>query len=110
VAVGNARPELQLEALRLEEINGQLQPVATLHNQGNAHARTAGFVDATDARGKRLEFAVAALPILPGQTRKVPLHRTLLEGETAEVLAVPLDASGAIEWQTGKIPVNMRIE
>ena len=110
VAVGDARPELQLEEIRLEEINGQLLPVAVLHNRGNAHARTAGFVDATDARGKRLEFAVATLPILPGQTRKVPLQRTLVEGDAAEGLAAPLDVSGSIEWQTGKIPVDTRIK
>ena len=109
VAIGDARAELLLKALRLEAINGQLLPVAYLHNQGNAHARTAGFVDATDADGRRLEFAIAALPILPGQTRRVPLYRTL-EEDTAQVIAAPLEASGAIEWQTGKIPVEMRIE
>lgn len=110
VTVGDARADLLLKALRLEEVNGQLQPVALIHNQGNAHARTAGFVDATDADGKRLEFAIASLPILPGQTRRVPLYRTLEEGDTQDVLAAPLEASGAIEWQTGKIPVEARIE
>jgi fimbrial chaperone protein len=110
VAVGDARPELQLQALRLAEVNGELLPVAVIHNQGNAHARTSGFVDATDSSGKHLEFAVAALPILPGQTRQVPLNRNLLDGEAPEALQAPLDLSGAIEWQTGKIPVTMRIE
>ena len=104
-----ARAELALEELRLAEVNGQLLPVAVVHNQGNAHARTAGFVDATDAGGRRLEFAVAALPILPGQTRVVPLRQTLMEEATAGALQPPLDLSGSIEWQTGKIPVDTRI-
>jgi P pilus assembly chaperone PapD len=110
VAVGDARPELLLKELRLEEVNGQLLPVAVIHNQGNAHARTAGFVDVTDAGGKRLEFAVASLPILPGQTRQVPLHRTLQDEAEPEALLAPLDIRGAIEWQTGKVPVDTRIE
>jgi hypothetical protein len=101
---------LLLEDLRLAEVNGQLTPVATVHNGGNAHARTAGYIDARDADGKRLEFAVAALPVLPGQTRRIPLRRTLENGEAEEKLAAPLDVSGTIEWQTGEIPVDMRIE
>jgi len=110
VVIGDARPELLLQGLRLAEVNGELQPVAVLHNRGNAHARTAGFVDATDANGRHLEFAVDALPILPGQTREVRLRRTLVDGESPAALAAPLDARGAIEWQTGKIPFDMRIE
>ena len=110
VAIGDARAELQLQELRLAEVNGQQLPVAIIQNQGNAHARTAGFIDATDAGGKHLEFAVAALPILPGQTRQVPLRQTLEEEETAGTLLAPLDMKGTIEWQTGKIPVDARIE
>lgn len=110
VTVGDARADLLLKALRLEEVNGQLQPVALIHNQGNAHARTTGFVDARNANGKRLEFAIASLPILPGQTRRVPLYRAREEGDAQDVLAAPLEASGAIEWQTGKIMIDMRIE
>ncbi len=110
VAVGDARAELQLQELRLAEVNGQLLPVAVIHNQGNATARTAGFVDATDASGKRLEFAVAALPILPGQTRQVPLRQTLVEEAAEEALLAPLEMQGTIEWLTGKIPVDARVE
>jgi fimbrial chaperone protein len=110
VAIGNAKAELKLQELRLAEYNGQLLPVAIIQNQGNAHARTAGFIDAKDAGGKHLEFAVAALPILPGQTRQVPLRQTLVDEETAGTLLAPLDMKGAIEWQTGKIPVDARIE
>jgi len=109
VSVGDARAELALEELRLAEVNGQLLPVAVIHNQGNAHARTAGFVDATDASGKRLEFAVAALPILPGQTRQIPLRQTTREEETTGTLQPPLDLKGTIEWQTGEIPFETRI-
>jgi len=109
VAVGDARAELQLQDLRLAEVNGQILPVAVIHNQGNAHARTAGFVDGTDASGKRLEFAVAALPILPGQTRQVPLRLTLAEEEAAGTLQPPLNLKGTIEWESGEIPVETRI-
>jgi hypothetical protein len=80
-----------------------------VHNRGNAHARTAGFVDATDAAGRRLEFAVASLPILPGQTRRVPLRRADAEGGEAAAFVPPLDMQGAIEWETGKQAIRTRI-
>jgi len=109
IAVGGARPELVLQEIILEEINGQPSPVAVVHNRGNAHARTAGFVDATDADGRKLEFAVASLPILAGQTRRVPLRRAETEGSDAEPFALPLEMQGAIEWETGRQAVRARI-
>jgi len=109
IAVGDASPDLELQEIVLEDINGQPSPVAIVHNRGNAHARTAGFVDATDATGRHLEFAVASLPILPGQTRRVPLRRAAPEGSEAEAFVPPLDMQGAIEWETGKQTIRARI-
>jgi len=109
IAVGDASPDLELQEIVLEYVNGQPSPVAIVHNRGNAHARTAGFVDATDATGRHLEFAVASLPILPGQTRRVPLRRADPEGSEAEAFVPPLDMQGAIEWETGKLTIRARI-
>lgn len=110
ISIGDARPELVLEQLVLEEHGGQLTPVAVLHNRGIAHARTAGYVDATDSNGNRLEFAVSAVPILPGQTRRVTLRRPVAEGTQPPPLAPPLEMRGTIEWGTGQIKVKQRLE
>jgi len=109
IAVGDASPDLELQEVVLEDVNGQPAPVAIVRNRGNAHARTAGFVDATDAAGRHLEFAVASLPILAGQTRRVPLRRAEPEGSEAEPFVPPLELQGALEWETGKRKIRARI-
>lgn len=109
VAVGEASPDLELQEVVLEEINGHLSPVAIVHNRGNAHARTAGFVDGKDANGLQLEFAIASLPILPGQTRSVPLRRADPEGSEAEPIVPPLELDGTLEWETGKQAIRTRV-
>jgi len=110
IAVGGASPALELQKVVLEDVNGQPTPVAIVHNSGNAHARTAGFVDATDGNGRHLEFAVASLPILPGQTRRVPLRRADTEDREVQPLVTPLELRGAIEWENGKQTIRERIE
>jgi hypothetical protein len=109
IAVDDASPDLEVQEVLLDDSNGEQSPVVIVHNRGNAHARTAGFVDATDAAGRRLEFAVASLPILPGQTRRVPLRRADAEGGEAAAFVPPLDMQGAIEWETGKQAIRTRI-
>jgi len=110
ITIGDARPELVLEQLVLEKHAGQPTPVAVLHNRGLAHARTAGYVDATDSNGDRLEFAVSAVPTLPGQTRHVALRRQAPDGTQPPPLAPPLEMRGAIEWGTGQLKVKQRVE
>ena len=110
IAIGDAQPELVLEKLVLEELNGQLTPVAVLHNRGNAHGRTAGYVDARDSNDVRLEFGVSAVPILPGQTRQVALRRALPDDATPAPLSPPLEMRGAIEWGTGQVKISQRVE
>jgi len=109
IAVGGAVPDLEVQEVILDDINGQPSPVAIVHNRGNAHARTSGFVDARDAVGRHLEFAVASVPILPGQTRRVQLRLADPEGSEADAFVPPLDLQGEIEWETGKQAIRARI-
>lgn len=110
IAIGDARPEVVLEDVALEEHHGRLTPVAVLHNRGIAHARTTGYVDASDSNGKRLEFAVASVPILPGQTRRVLLQQAVAEGSRPAELAAPLEMSGAIEWGSGEVKFSRQVD
>jgi hypothetical protein len=67
-------------------------------------------VDGTDANGQRLEFQVTPLPILPGQTRRVPLQRAVLDDETPAPFTLPLELKGSIEWEDGKQKVAQRVD
>ncbi len=44
-----------------------------VRNSGTAHGRLTGFLSGTDAAGNKLEFTPSTLPILPGETRGIPL-------------------------------------
>ncbi len=73
VVVGDAAPALALQSARVEQWQGQRLPVLVIRNDGNAHARLGGFVDATDGSGKHLALQPESLPVLPGETRRIAL-------------------------------------
>jgi hypothetical protein len=110
VAIGDATPDLTLQSLKLKDVNGQLMPVAVLKNTGNAHGRPAGFLEGRDASGKRIDFAIAQSPILPGQTRETPIWQAVAEGSEAVILTPPLELEGTIEWRGGKQKIEMHLE
>ena len=43
VGVGDAKPNLQFQEVRLQEVDGRPVPVAVFHNAGNAHGRPEGL-------------------------------------------------------------------
>ena len=85
-------------------------PFIVVHNSGNAHGRTTGFVDAVDANGKRFEFEITPLPILPGQTRRIPLFQPVIDEQEPQPFAPPLELKGTIEWDSGKEKFTRRVE
>lgn len=110
LTVGDAKPQLQLRETLLDEYNGRQTPFLVVHNSGTAHGRTTGFVDAVDADGKRIEFEVTPLPILPGQTRRIPLFQPEIDGRKPQPFNPPLDLSGTLEWKEGKERFERRVE
>lgn len=106
VRVGNAKPQLTLESVAIETMNGRQVPVATLRNSGNAHGRTEGVLVATDAAGRSLDLVTAPLPILPGETRVVPMWPQEQSEGKPVVFTPPLRIKGKIEWEGGQIPVD----
>jgi len=110
LAIGDAAPELKLKDALLGENNGLQTPFVVVHNSGNAHGRTTGIVDAVDAGGKHLEFEITPLPILPGQTRRVPLFQPVIDGHEPQAFTPPLEIKGTIEWNGGKEKFKRRIE
>lgn len=74
VAVGGVRAELVPIGGEMGEFDGSVVPILTVRNEGNATARLSGYLKAVDAAGKQVELAPEAVPILPGQTRKIALQ------------------------------------
>lgn len=107
-AVGGAAPRLELADTRVENLNGQATPVLLVRNTGNAHGRLGGFVVGTDDSGQRIEFGPADLPILPGETRRVPLV-ALGEGtQAAPPVRFPVRIQGELEWGRNTLALDAR--
>jgi hypothetical protein len=110
VSIGDAAPALKVQSLRLQDVNGRLTPVVLLENSGNAHGRPSGFLEGRDANGKRIDFAIAQTPILPGRTRATALWENIAEGSEATKVTPPLQLKGTIEWLGGKQKIDTTIK
>lgn len=96
--LGDAAPKLAVTETKLTQVNGKQVPTLMVHNSGNAHGRLSGFLSGTDAAGTKLEFTPSTLPILPGETRAIPLTPALEGGDTAATVAYPVTVKGTLEW------------
>lgn len=107
VTIGDAKPDLSILRTAVVEREGQRTPVMVVRNTGQAHGRFEGFLDGTDANGKRIDFAPSGLPILPGETREIPLV-VASEAATRPTLAFPLTIRGNLEWGGKTTPLDAR--
>jgi P pilus assembly chaperone PapD len=103
VAVGGAQPQLAFTGETVIIVNGLPTPALQVRNEGNAHGRIAGFLQGADASGTKLEFTPATSPILPGETRTIPLLPARPGDPDAQVvLRYPVTVKGRIEWGKGQ--------
>ena len=107
-AVGGAKPALSLSGQQVVTLNGQPTAVLNVQNTGNATGRLEGFVNATDAKGQRVELAPVDMPILPGTTRSIALAPVSDPGQTPPVLSFPLQVEGKLEWADQSLPIQAR--
>lgn len=107
VAIGDARPELSVVRTEVVQRDGQRTPVMLVRNTGQAHGRLEGFLEGTDANGKRIDFSPSGLPILPGETRAIPLV-VASEADPRPALAFPLVIRGNLEWGGKTTPFDAR--
>lgn len=105
-SIGGAAPKLEIVGTRVEQVQGQPTAVLDVRNSGNAHGRLEGFVNGRDASGARFEMAPADLPILPGETRRVPLNPMAEDGKPAPKPAFPLQVQGELEWGKNRVPLD----
>lgn len=101
VTVGEASADLQIADTKVTDTSGGFMPALSVHNAGNAHARLNGFLSGTDAQGRRLEFYPSTLPILPGETRLIPLTASIGTDAVTD-LAFPVKVAGVVEWGNGR--------
>jgi hypothetical protein len=99
LAVGDVSPQLRVVGSRVLTRNGIPTAVIEVGNSGTATGRLDGFLSGRDSRGTSVEAIPANVPILPGETRQVPLdiRRT---GRPKEVFApvFPIHIQGKLEW------------
>ena len=88
-------------------------PVAVLSNTGNAHARPSGVLQAKDSKNRKVELWVGALPVLPQQTREIPLYPMDWSSGSAKdaefTLTPPIQVTGSLEWGDTKTELNQII-
>lgn len=97
VAVGGAQPQLEIVNAGLVQGQSGWVPTLSVKNTGLAHGRLAGFLDGTDATGKRYDFGPATEPILPGDTRDIAIHIER-DGSDKAAVTYPLTIRGKLEW------------
>ena len=73
VAVGGAKPAVEVVAAAVEPRGGVATPVIIVRNSGTAHGRLGGVLRSIDAAGVRRTFVPTALPIMAGETRTIAL-------------------------------------
>lgn len=98
VTLAGAKPQLDVVGAKVDKVEQAQMPVILVKNTGTAHGRLTGFLSGTDAAGRKLEFAPSTLPILPGETRAIPLavHRERDDGPIA--ISYPITIRGKLEW------------
>lgn len=74
VTIGDAKPRLELTGLGFTKINGRNVPKASVRNEGNAHGRVFGSLEAKDAKGRKVELVADQGTILPGTSKTVALR------------------------------------
>jgi len=76
VTIGDAKPILTLERIRMEKVSNRLLPVATFRNSGNSHGRVSGSLEALDSKQHKVDLIADDSVILPNTTRGINLNPT----------------------------------
>jgi fimbrial chaperone protein len=106
VAINGATPKLSLTQIRVQDVKGSPAAVAVVTNQGDAHGRLDGSLDATDAKNRSYELNVEGTPIMPGQSRVLPFTAKSVGNKSTEAPTFPLKAKGILDWDNGSFKVD----
>ena len=109
--VNGAQPQLEMGALTMRDVKGQKTAVLSVTNKGQAHGRLDGSLDAKDAQGRSFEMIPESTPVMPGQTRALPLSvkaDSIPAGMTAPVF--PVRISGTLDWERGAFKIDAELQ
>lgn len=106
VAIGDARPSLQVIDRQVRKTPENPLGALLVRNSGQAHGRMGGFLEATDATGRRFEVTPSQTPILPTQDALVALQIPT-EDRPGPAPVLPVRIQGSLEWEGGSIPVDV---
>jgi fimbrial chaperone protein len=107
VAIGDAAPRLRLLEGVVIESEGLQVPALTVHNEGTAHTRLAGFLRGRDSAGQNIVLVPQNAPVLPGQTRTLVLHpQPAAPGQAPPAPGFPLRVSGWLEWSGSRLDID----
>lgn len=106
VAVNGAEPKLAMGDVLTRDIGGKRTPVVVVRNSGDAHGRLEGGLDAVDGEGVEFELEPENSPIMPGQTRTIPLSQKKDLRRKAPAVVLPYTAKGTIDWERGSFKVD----
>lgn len=107
LTIGDAAPHLQLAGRHVGTVDGNVVPVLSVRNTGNAHGRLEGYVSGTDASGRRYAFAPSTFPVLPGETRDIALvPEADAAGAPPPAIAYPVQLKGRLEWGSQALDVD----
>lgn len=110
VMLNGAEPKLVIEQMGTRVINGKPTPVVTITNQGDAHGRLEGGLDAVDAKGQKFELLPESTPIMPGQTRTLPFSPRVEGNAKPPEITLPVRAQGQLDWELGSFKVEMEFK
>lgn len=109
--IDGAQPKLEMGALTMQEVKGQKTAVLSVTNAGDAHGRIDGSLDAKDAQGRVFEMIPESTPVMPGQTRALPLSvkaSSVPAGMTTP--AFPVRISGTLDWERGAFKIDAELK
>jgi hypothetical protein len=99
VGIGDVTPNIEIIGATVQSVHGLPTAVLKVKNVGTAHGRLSGFLSGTDAANTALEFAPTPSPILPGESRDIPLTASRPGDPDTPVSArFPVTVRGNLEW------------
>lgn len=105
VTIGDAKPDMKLERIAMQKMHDKLLPVATFRNNGDAHGRVSGHLEALDANRHKVILVADESVILPNTARGVtliPMDWSSGEGKTPTFdLAPPMHVRGTLQFLGG---------
>lgn len=109
LSISGAESKLALTQIGMRDIKGKRTPTVTVTNTGDSHGRLEGSLDAIDAKGVEFELIPEGTPVMPGQTRILPLVVKTEANKSAIEPTYPMKAKGIFDWEKGSFKVDVEL-